>query len=73
MYMRLWWKDARQFWSIWVFVALAAAAGQWAALNYYGPDVRQGPLLSRWPWCGRSCTRSRRGRPHSRASVRRAR
>jgi len=45
MYMRLWWKDARQFWTIWVFVTLAAAAGQWMALNYYGPDVRQGPLL----------------------------
>jgi ABC-2 family transporter protein len=45
MYMRLWWKEARQFWTIWVFVALAAAAMQWAALNYYGPQVRQGPLL----------------------------
>jgi ABC-type transport system involved in multi-copper enzyme maturation permease subunit len=46
MYLRLWWKDARQLWSIWVFVALAAAVGQWVALNHYGPGVRQGPLLA---------------------------
>ena len=26
MYMRLWWKDARQFWSIWVCLGLGAAA-----------------------------------------------
>ena len=39
MYMRLWWKDARQFWSIWVFLGLAAAAGQWVALNTTAPSA----------------------------------
>jgi hypothetical protein len=45
MYMRLWWKDARQLWTIWVFVALAAAAGQWVALTYNSPQSRHGMLV----------------------------
>ena len=28
MYMRLWWKDARQFWPIWAFLVLAAGVTQ---------------------------------------------
>ena len=44
MYARLWWKDARQFWPIWVFLALAAAVVQGLLLYYLGQDVRQGAL-----------------------------
>jgi len=44
MYARLWWKDARQFWPIWVFLALAAAVVQGVLLHYAGPDARQGML-----------------------------
>ena len=44
MYARLWWKDARQFWPIWVFLAFAAAVVQGLLLYYLGQDVRQGAL-----------------------------
>ena len=44
MYMRLWWKEARQFWPIWIFLTLGAAAGEWIALKYYSPVARQGVL-----------------------------
>ncbi len=44
MYMRLWWKEARQFWPIWIFLMLGAATGEWIALKYYSPFVRQGML-----------------------------
>ncbi len=37
MYARLWWKDARQLWPIWVFLALAAVFAQWAAERYWMP------------------------------------
>jgi hypothetical protein len=51
MYMRLWWKDARQFWPIWVFLALAAAVTQGLVLNYAGPDARHGALgVLAWGW-----------------------
>jgi hypothetical protein len=42
MYMRLWWKDARQFWPVWVFLVLAASVAQALVLHYGGPEVRQG-------------------------------
>jgi hypothetical protein len=44
MYARLWWKDARQFWPVWVFLVIAAAASQWLALRYVGPEARLGAL-----------------------------
>jgi hypothetical protein len=44
MYARLWWKDARQFWPIWVFLALAAAVVQGLLLYFGGRDARQGAL-----------------------------
>ena len=44
MYARLWWKDARQFWPIWVFLALAAAVVQGLLLYYLGQDARHGAL-----------------------------
>ena len=44
MYARLWWKDARQFWPIWVFLALAAAVMQGLLLHYLGQDARHGAL-----------------------------
>jgi hypothetical protein len=44
MYARLWWKDARQFWPIWVFLALGAAVLQGLLLYYVGHDARQGWL-----------------------------
>jgi len=44
MYARLWWKDVRQFWPIWVFLALAAAVVQGLLLYYMGRDARQGLL-----------------------------
>ena len=34
MYARLWWKDARQFWPIWVFLAFAAAVVQGLLLYF---------------------------------------
>jgi len=44
MYARLWWKDVRQFWPIWVFLALAAVVIQGLLLHYLGRDARQGVL-----------------------------
>ncbi|MGO9921022.1 MAG: hypothetical protein ACLQIB_40835 [Isosphaeraceae bacterium] len=35
MYARLWWKDARQLWPIWVFLAVAAAVAQWLTEKYW--------------------------------------
>jgi hypothetical protein len=44
MYARLWWKDARQFWPIWVVLGLAAAATQWLLLTVEGEGARTGML-----------------------------
>ena len=44
MYKTLWWKDTRQFWPIWVFLALAAAIVQGLLLYYLGQDARHGAL-----------------------------
>ena len=44
MYARLWWKDARQFWAIWVFLAAAMAVIQALAVHYLGEDARHGSL-----------------------------
>ena len=44
MYARLWWKDARQFWPIWVVLLLAAAATQWMMLIFVGRPARFGAL-----------------------------
>ncbi len=37
MYARVWWKDARQLWPIWVFLAVAAAVAQWLTQRYGMP------------------------------------
>ncbi len=44
MYARLWWKDARQFWPIWVLLIAGAAVIQWMMLILIGPPVRGGVL-----------------------------
>jgi ABC-2 family transporter len=50
MYMRLWWKDARQFWPVWVFLALAATVTQGLLVHYGGPEAQNG-ILSTFAWC----------------------
>jgi hypothetical protein len=40
MYLRLWWKDARQFWPIWAFLVLAAGATQLLLNAFLGPPDR---------------------------------
>ena len=51
MYMRLWWKDARQFWPIWVFLALAAAVMQGLVVHYAGPEVPREASWARLALC----------------------
>jgi ABC-2 family transporter protein len=46
MYARLWWKDARQFWPIWLVVFVAAAVTQGLMLILAGREVRQGALFA---------------------------
>jgi hypothetical protein len=41
MYARLWWKDLRQFWPIWIFLVLAAAVVQMIVLVISGPNANQ--------------------------------
>ena len=40
MYARLWWKDARQFWPIWLVLIVAAAFTQWMILAFIGRPAR---------------------------------
>jgi ABC-type transport system involved in multi-copper enzyme maturation permease subunit len=42
MYARLWWKDLRQFWPIWVFLAVGAAIVQALVLHFAGASAREG-------------------------------
>ncbi len=53
MYARLWWKDARQFWPIWVFLVLAAAVVQMMAVVVRGSDVNSVTFgaLAIWAMC----------------------
>ena len=44
MYARLWWKDARQFWPIWLVLIVAAAFTQWMILTFVGRPARFGWL-----------------------------
>ena len=44
MYMRLWWKDARQFWPIWAFLVLAAGVTQ-LLMNAFAGVAERGNLL----------------------------
>jgi ABC-type transport system involved in multi-copper enzyme maturation permease subunit len=44
MYARLWWKDARQFWPIWVLLVSGAAVIQWLMLTFVGRPVQNGTL-----------------------------
>jgi hypothetical protein len=51
MYMRLWWKEARQFWPIWAFLMLAAGVTQLLVHHYGSLEVREGlpgPLAMGW-------------------------
>jgi ABC-2 family transporter protein len=41
MYARLWWKDLRQFWPIWIFLVLAAAIVQIIVMVISGPNANQ--------------------------------
>ncbi len=45
MYARLWWKDARQFWPIWLLVFLAAGVTQSLLLIFVGRQVQGGALF----------------------------
>jgi ABC-type transport system involved in multi-copper enzyme maturation permease subunit len=47
MYARLWWKDLRQFWPIWILLVLVAAVVQMVVLVISGPNENQDwfPLL----------------------------
>jgi ABC-type transport system involved in multi-copper enzyme maturation permease subunit len=45
MYMRLWWKDARQFWPIWGFLVLAAGVTQLLMERFASPEARGGLLV----------------------------
>src|SRR5262245_41632889 len=45
MLSRLWWKEVRQFWPIWVFLTLAAVVTQVLVLYYFGKDARTGILV----------------------------
>jgi ABC-type transport system involved in multi-copper enzyme maturation permease subunit len=40
MYLRLWWKDARQFWPIWSFLVLAAGLTQILLVHFAGTKER---------------------------------
>jgi hypothetical protein len=40
MYARLWWKETRQFWPIWVIAGLAAPATQWLFRIFLSLDSR---------------------------------
>lgn len=44
MYARLWWKDTRQFWPIWLVLIVAAAFTQWTILAFVGRQARFGGL-----------------------------
>ncbi len=44
MVARLWWKDARQFWPIWVLIAVLGLAAQALALHYFDEQARNGQL-----------------------------
>ena len=44
MLIRLWWKEARQFWPIWAFLALTALVVQWVVLYSLGRDAQTGVL-----------------------------
>ena len=41
---RFWWKDARQFWPVALFLILTALVTQWLLLRYGGPEIRNGVL-----------------------------
>ena len=73
MYARLWWKDARQFWPIWLVLLLAAAATQWLMLNFVRPFGAGSACSASRPCCGRASTRSLPGPRLLPASARRAR
>ncbi|MFO0950044.1 MAG: hypothetical protein U0835_02620 [Isosphaeraceae bacterium] len=53
MYARLWWKEARQTWPIWAFLALAALGAQWLVVSLELPGVENGSLaLVAMTWGG---------------------
>ena len=72
MYARLWWKDARQFWPIWVVLVLGAAATQWMVLISLGRRLGSGGSAFR-PCSGRASTRWRQVPRLSPGNAKRAR
>ena len=62
MYARLWWKDARQFWPIWLVLIVAAAFTQWMILAFVGRPARFGGLGIAALALGQSLRARRRGR-----------
>jgi hypothetical protein len=44
MVARLWWKEARMFWPIWVFLVVVAGVTQFLLIRYVGDGVRTGGL-----------------------------
>ena len=46
MVARLWWKDARQFWPIWVLLAVFGLSAQTLILHYHGEKARNGELAT---------------------------
>ncbi len=51
MYARLWWKDLRQFWPIWLVIVAGSIATQWIVLDLAGISARSGALgMSALAW-----------------------
>ena len=49
MVLRLWWKEARVFWPLWVALGLAAALVQWCLLWFKVDQARIGLLIALGP------------------------
>ena len=45
MLARLWWKEFRLFWPVWLCISLFALVGQWLALWFFGNEARTGVLM----------------------------
>ena len=73
MYARLWWKDARQFWPIWVRAVSGAAVTQWMMLSFVGDARRRAERSASRPSCGRASMHWPPGPRLSPGSAKRAR
>ena len=45
MLARLWWKEFRLFWPVWLFITFCALAAQWLAVWYLGDGAKSGLLM----------------------------